>query len=255
MMKTSTKNPGEPRPDRRIKHRPLRPLTNAERELVRAHIGIAHHVANRVAGLVVSIKKIPKRYRAHRNDFFNELVGEAYMSLCLAAQRFDDTRGCKFSSYAFQAVWRRLQRAIRTHCMILASAKTSGRMTWIGLFTDHQVASTRGEYLSTDIEILDRDEPEDPCRELNPELSHLLHKTINGKRDEKFLRLRVLEDRKLQSIAEEFNLSKERVRQILLRGLRKIKNNQELIDALFAQAARKRHQIRINQPGISRLFA
>jgi RNA polymerase primary sigma factor len=81
-------------------------LAEIERFLVEA-LAVKHHIVRSNVGLVVSIAK--KQARPDRNVF--ELESEGYLSLMLAVEKFDASRGFKFSTYATCAIARNLARA------------------------------------------------------------------------------------------------------------------------------------------------
>lgn len=70
-------------------------LSPEQRRLVEANMGLARHIAWRF------IRKGGRTPAADQAD----ILGMAYVGLCEAAHRFDPSRGCRFSSYAFSFIW------------------------------------------------------------------------------------------------------------------------------------------------------
>jgi RNA polymerase sigma factor (sigma-70 family) len=159
-------------------------------------------------GLLVSIAK----RHAARNDNFHELLSDGYLSLMSAVDKFDYSRGNKFSTYASWVIMRNYTssnaREKNRHMLY-----RTGHTGWLYESVadpriDEQVSLTAAEQARDDVNrLLDFLEP----------------------REQQILRLRTGLDGApnpltLEKIGLLFGISKERVRQVQLRAIRKLRN-------------------------------
>ncbi len=157
--------------------------------------------------LVVSIAK---RHMRPGVDFW-ELVSDGNMSLIRAVERFDYSRGFKFSTYATWALVRNYARArIDEHLR-------------------HERYQTGRDELLTDLARVAPDEPEDEDRRLLRRRLDEMFETLEP-REQTILRQRFGLDetgqpRTLEQIGRSIGVSKERVRQIAARAMQRLRDN------------------------------
>ncbi len=72
--------------------------TEGRDELVRSHMGLAHHLARRFTG---------------RGESLEDLTQVAYLALVKAADRFDESRGAEFATFATPTVLGEIKRHFR----------------------------------------------------------------------------------------------------------------------------------------------
>lgn len=157
--------------------------------------------------LLVSLAK----RQAKRSDNFFELLSDGYLSLISAVEKFDYSRGNKFSTYATQVIMKNFASSIAREKHRRLRHQT-GHTSWLfeGVTNsriDEQVYLTAAEQARDDVNrLLDFLEP----------------------REQQILRLRTGLDGApnpltLEKIGLLFGISKERVRQVQLRAIRKLR--------------------------------
>ena len=77
-----------------MKKRILRPLTDAERELVENNVRLAYRRGEQI------FSTMSKKY-SYLTFTKEDIQSIASYALCIAAQKFDDSKGFKFSTYAY----------------------------------------------------------------------------------------------------------------------------------------------------------
>lgn len=168
--------------------------------------------------LVVSIAK---KFSDARNSF-DDLLSEGITSLLRAVEKFDYDRGFRFSTYATQAVRRTLCRSLQQ----LMRDRTRFMTAEAGLFEDTPEEERPGTMSEARFD------------ELRRALAKMLSKL--DPRERSIIRCRFGLDRTqqvqtLQSLAGEFGVCKERVRQLEMRAISKLRSMAEEIDLAPAE--------------------
>jgi len=193
----------------------LDPETAKAKELdaVEALLTEAERVKKRITQanlrLVVSIAK---RHVNVGNDFF-ELVSDGNVSLMRAVDKFDYSRGFKFSTYASWALMKNYARTLPEHKRRRERFQT-GREELLDNVAGPEFDEAENDYLATVRSTLDR---------MLDTLDH---------REQSILRQRFgLEDRSepqtLEQIGRRFGVSKERIRQLEARAMGKLRTDFE----------------------------
>jgi RNA polymerase sigma factor (sigma-70 family) len=159
--------------------------------------------------LVVSIAK---RHVKVGNDFF-ELVSDGNVSLMRAVDKFDYSRGFKFSTYASWALMKNYARTLPEHRRRRERFQT-GRDELLGNVAGPEFDEAENDYLATVRSTLER---------MLDTLDH---------REQSILRQRFgLEDRSepqtLEQIGRRFGVSKERIRQLESRAMARLRDEFE----------------------------
>jgi RNA polymerase primary sigma factor len=168
--------------------------------------------------LVVSIAK---RHMSPGQDFF-ELVSDGNMSLMRAVDRFDYSRGFKFSTYGSWAIMKNFARSVpeaRTH----RERYQTGREELLDLHAGPQ--------------------PDDAEYDATPEMRAMIDRMLDtlDERDSEILRQRFGLDaagdgRTLEQIGDHFGVSKERIRQLEARAIQRLRSDfGEQVEALIGE--------------------
>lgn len=183
--------------------------TASELDDVEALLSEAADVKTRIVQanlrLVVSIAK---RHVASGMDFF-DLISDGNVSLMRAVDKFDYSRGFKFSTYASWAIMRNFARTIpdtKTH----RERYQTGRTELLDVFAEPRVHEPENDFLPAVRGLLDR-------------MMHTL-----DEREQRILRQRFgLDDhgepQTLEQIGQRMGVSKERVRQLEARAIAKLR--------------------------------
>jgi RNA polymerase sigma-32 factor len=206
-----------------LAHLPEPPPLDAEQQrLVTSCVALARKVArdlHRLGGLYARVS-------------VEDLEGAAYYGLCLAAQRFEPSRGLRFTTFATWYARGYAQKTVYTGGVItLPSTVTKGGRR--GRSCSTRAASAAAVY-ARPIGGDSRDDDDAPghrpaCRRPGPAeeaeradyISHALSSLYP--RERRVVEARVLEGRKLEEVAAELRLSRERVRQIEKRAMEKLR--------------------------------
>ena len=157
--------------------------------------------------LVVSIAK---RHTSPFRDFF-EIVSDGNMSLMRAVEKFDYSRGFKFSTYASWAIMKNYARTIPDY-KIHQERYQTGREELLETVSGPLPEEHESDYLPTLRSTLDR-----------------MMETLD-EREQSILRQRFgIDDHRqpqtLQQVGERFGISKERIRQLEARAMDKLREN------------------------------
>jgi len=156
--------------------------------------------------LVVSIAK---RHAAQTDNFF-ELLSDGNMSLMRAVEKFDYSRGNKFSTYASWAIMKNFARSIPEE-KHRKERYVTGRDELFDLAPDNR--TDEHEMLST---------AEQAAHRVNRLLEHL------SPRDREIVRLRAgldgSEPKTLEEIGQQLGITKERVRQLNVRIMKQLRD-------------------------------
>lgn len=189
--------------------KPDRKLVERIEELLARGIADRNEIVRANLRLVVSIA----RKFADEKNTFDELLSEGIETLVRAVEKFDYSRGFRFSTYATMAVRRQLCRSVKT------------------------AHRDRNRYHTGDEALLDRpreeSEPlisEQRFHELRSSLSRMLGRL--DPREREIVRRRfglgdAADVQTLQSLAGEMGVCKERVRQLELRAIAKLRTMAE----------------------------
>lgn len=182
-------------------------LMRAERWLER--IGEPSHV---VAGANVRLAiPVVKRYR--NKNHFEDLVAESFYLICRAVDYFDWTYGTKFSTYATWVIHKTLGRTAASYYNYDVKHQSAD-----DLFVDS--LESRGDGY-------DQEAEHERHKRLVEELLELARP-----RERVIIREMFLAERTLKSVGEDLGLTKERVRQLKLQGIERIK--QAIAEQQFA---------------------
>jgi len=152
------------------------------------------------------IKSIASRYKGM--VAFEDLVQEGFLGLFEAEERFDSSRGAKFSTYAFYWVKRKILEAIQKEkIQSLNSVELKEE-----ILVNPIIEET---YESVDLDV----------SPLTKNFSSL---------EQKIFKLHFQQEKTLSQIAKELGIRREKVRQTKQLLLRKIKFNQKLTENLYA---------------------
>jgi len=156
--------------------------------------------------LVVSIAK---RHSGPSDDFFG-LISDGNMSLIRAVEKFDYTRGNKFSTYASWAIMKNFARSIPEEFKHRDRFKTVAEETFLST-TDE-----RANHLVLEAEQAQR----------RQQVNRILHR-LDEREQQIIIRRFGLEQgeepRTLEAVGEELGVTKERIRQIEARALSKLR--------------------------------
>lgn len=193
----------------RAKLEPMRARTSVMDEIERLYeraVEIKNKLVQANLRLVVSIAK---RHISASDDFFS-LVSDGNMSLIRAVEKFDFSRGNKFSTYASWAVMKNFARTIPEEFKHRDRFRTSGEELF-SAFED-----VRGDELGQESAQANR------MRQVEKILSRL------DEREQKIIISRfgldhTLEPQTLKEVGSEMGVTKERIRQIEARAMNKLR--------------------------------
>jgi RNA polymerase primary sigma factor len=165
--------------------------------------------------LVVSIAK--KHMRPNTNFF--EMVSDGNMSLLRAIEKFDFSRGNKFSTYASWAIMKNFARTIPAEHTLLDRYKTGADEVFL-MSSDNRGDQAQAERQNqTQHEILMR-----ILERLDPREKEILLLRFGLRPGD--------EPKTLEEVGHRFGVTKERARQLEARGLKKLRQiaNDEKLD-------------------------
>jgi RNA polymerase sigma factor (sigma-70 family) len=176
-------------------------------ELQRQAKEVKAHLINCNMRLVVSIAK---RHAAQTDNFF-ELLSDGNVSLIRAVEKFDYSRGNKFSTYASWAIMKNFARSIP------------------------EEKHRRERYLTGHEELFetapDTRSDEQECLASAEQASHRVNRLLEylDPRERQIIRMRAgLDDNSsgmtLEKIGEQLGITKERVRQLNVRAMKKLRS-------------------------------
>ncbi len=188
-------------------------VTAAQLDAIDALLARAGQVKSRITQanlrLVVSIAK---RHTRPTQDFF-ELVSDGNVSLMRAVDRFDYSRGFKFSTYASWAIIKNFARSVPEEKALLDRFQTG-----------------RDELLEHCVGVTPEDQEGDDLPAMRTTIERMLD-TLDD-RDREILRQRFgldehKEPKTLEQIGQHFGVSKERIRQLEARAIARLRSDFE----------------------------
>jgi len=175
-------------------------------ELLDQANAVKDHLINCNMRLVVSIAK---RHAAQSDNFF-ELLSDGNVSLIRAVEKFDYSRGNKFSTYASWAIMKNFARSIPD--------EMHRRERYV---TGHEDLFEAAPDTRTD---------EQECLATAEQASHRVNRLLEylDPRERQIIRMRAgldnSEGMTLEKIGEQLGITKERVRQLNVRAMKKLRN-------------------------------
>ena len=173
-------------------------------------LGVKNKIVQSNLRLVVSIAK---RHVGASGDLFG-LISDGNVSLMRAVDKFDYNRGFKFSTYSHWAIRKNFARSIPDEFKHRERFRTSSEE----IFQSRQDA--RADHLAVEIDHQSRTD----------QIGKILH-TLD-EREQQIIMMRFglgqgAEPRTLKEVGEELGVTKERIRQLELRALAKLRNAAE----------------------------
>ncbi|HBE71393.1 MAG TPA: RNA polymerase subunit sigma-70 [Planctomycetaceae bacterium] len=195
---------------------PKASLMNEIDELYQAAVDVKNKIVQSNLRLVVSIAK---RHMQSSDDFF-ALVSDGNMSLFRAVEKFDYSRGNKFSTYASWAIMKNFARSIPVEFKHRDRFRTSGEE----VFLAHE--DTRQDHYAEEIKQKNRE----------TQVNRILGKLDHREQQIIIRRFGLNHDQEpltLKEVGAELGVTKERIRQIEARALSKLREaaSDERIDA------------------------
>ena len=178
------------------------------------------------------VVSVAKQYQ-HQGISLTDLINEGNMGLVKAAEKFDETRGFKFISYAVwwirQSIMEALavkSRIVRVPLNQVGIAGKDGRSTSIDAPISEDDDNSLADMLSSDDDNARSDSSLDR-ESMNLFISDLLKEVLNDREQriitESFGIGRM--EKSLEEIADEMGMTRERIRQVKEKALRKIRNS------------------------------
>jgi RNA polymerase sigma factor (sigma-70 family) len=170
----------------------------------------ANHVKNRIiqANLRLVVN-IAKRHVGPQSNFF-ELISDGNMSLMRAVDKFDYTRGFKFSTYASWAIMKNFARSVPQEG-VRRDRFMTGRDELLEMSSDLRFEGEE-PYREPDISV--RQNIEKVLSELEPREREIVMRRFG---------LGELPAQTLEEVGKHFGVTKERIRQIETRALNKLR--------------------------------
>ena len=160
-----------------------------------------------------------------------DLINEGNVGLVKAAKRFDETRGFKFISYAVWWIRQSILQAISEHSRTVRVAKVKLAMKNSGRNLSMDAPFKEGENDSNLYDVLKSGESPNPDADLMQEsLGTEIERALEtlSHRESDVIKLNYglggEQPHTLQEIGEMFDLSRERVRQIREKGIRRLRH-------------------------------
>lgn len=149
---------------------------------------------------------------------FNDLIGEGQLALLRAVDKFDCARGFKFSTYACRAILTSLSRAMQKMARYRSQFPTEfDPDLQKSDFVQVRREQIEDDHMSELARILDEN-----TADLNPAERRVIRERFGiGKSEDESEQS---PDKTLRQVAEQFGVTKERIRQIQNRALNKLRN-------------------------------
>ena len=220
----------------------LRPMTAHEQELVDNNLGLARMFAWRFAKWHCNAIHRHDVYMRYTLQMFDDIYQDAVIGLCIAAQRFDPSKEVKFGTYA--AWWMRacIQRLLFANTTAIGSKSDIRRRIYPTMFSEieDRTSITYHEQLAFDV--IEREQDDDDDGEISDEMHYLLGLLLTT-RERTAIERRVFEGWTLQELADSWNVSKERSRQIYQKAIDRLKESAPFMRAIHAMLARRKARI------------
>ncbi len=175
-------------------------------KLIAEAVEVKNQIVQANLRLVVSIAK---RHVGGSDDFFG-LISDGNMSLIRAVEKFDYSRGNKFSTYASWAIMKNFARSIPDEFKHRDRFRTTDEEVFLG----HQ--DTRANHFASELEQKQREK----------QINRILHR-LDAREQQIIIRRFGLDHKQepltLKEVGEELGVTKERIRQIEARALTKLR--------------------------------
>ena len=188
------------------------------------------------------VVSVAKQYQ-HQGISLTDLINEGNVGLVKAAEKFDETRGFKFISYAVWWIRQSIMEALAVKSRIvrvplnqvgiagkvnrvISAFEANGRSTSIDAPISEDDDNSLADTLSSDDDSARSDSSLDR-ESMNLFISDLLKEVLNDREQriitESFGIGRM--EKSLEEIADEMGMTRERIRQVKEKALRKIRNS------------------------------
>lgn len=226
------------------------PLTKEQQKLVTDNIKLAYWFATKFTKTIIHFKYGIFASKRQFNQLKEEYVSAAIEGICIAAQRWDPSRGVKFSTYAHWYM-RKTTGEEEMYSSIYLGPKSrhtkffKQRKYCIPFSEMDKNANNRfRDTLEFDVWDYHYEQEEvDPNAWV--ELSCLISLVLD-KRQLNIVTRHAIEYHTLQEIGDDLGISKERVRQIYSKSIQKLKDSTAFTNALEKRMKRRREQISNN---------
>lgn len=191
------------------------PLNDTERQIVADNVGLARRGAWQVARMISGTSSGTHSHRAYQ--LFDELIGYAYIGLCVGVRRFDPSLGYQLSTYVKWWIRHYAQLAVR-FSVVNIGAGTKYAENGKRVFALNPAANFSEVDMTDVVDHCGGDADSD-----FDDFIGLIRQCDGDPREEEVLRLRFLDGLSRPAIGSRLGLCGERVRQIESQALKQLK--------------------------------